>query len=1200
MINRMPELARAVAEALTRAATQPPHLVLAELLALARSAVAADFALILARTDPYTADVLASDPPDVIPAGAGRPELIEAALADGEPFFGPVTSRRIPAYLRGCHAVLPLGAELAAVIGRRNGAPWDEQEHAFLRDLRGALAPTAQWAIALRQRDEHKKLLDAVVDTLDGGVLVVDNAGGSWINGPGARLLGVPAGSVEPAAVAAALAALRRRSANARQLEQQAAELAIRQEGRIAGWRWVLGGEPHQVIEVASVPIHTAASGRLWLFADVTAEHDARLQLEAHEAALAASEAKYRTTFEQAADGMIRVSEDGRLLEVNSRFAAMLGWTPEELAGRPVLDLIVGSPAHLRKEVELQLYFQGRADLEQALRRRDGSSVTTEATVAPLPGGEYLVIVRDVTERRAAEREHAFLSAAVASSAEAIVGRGTDGTILSWNSGAEQIFGYTAAEAIGRHLSFFFAPESREQMAHVMADVLLGQTFSAFESRRVAKDGRLIDVLVTTSAVRNAQGQIIGAASIMRDISERKRAQEQVQRALDQLKLATDAAEIGIWTWDFASDQLLWDERMCAFYEAPEATRQAGLYYDFWRSSVHPDDREEAESSLAAARRNGTPWAGVFRIILPGDRIRYIHSTSITEYDPAGQALRMIGVNRDITRERQREEDLRAAQYTAEAANKAKTEYLSLINHELRTPLNAILGLAQIMQTNPDLQATIGDDLTTVVESGNHMLTLINEVLDLAKIEAGKAELAEKDFDLHLLLRTIHAMLQPKIDAKGLSFTVDVAPETPRFLRADEGKLRQVLINLLNNAVKFTNAGSVTLAVWSEAPGRLALRVTDTGAGIAPEQIGRLFKPFMQTDSARTQQEGTGLGLAISHSYVQLMGGDISVASTLGEGTSFQFDIRCQEASAPDAQAQARKVIGLAPGTPTFRILIVDDVYTNRLLLRRHLGPLGFELSEAVDGLEALAQWEAQQPDLIFLDIMLPKLDGGSVARIIREREAERAAASAASGAAGATARPHPTIIVAATASVLHHELVELTANGCDAVLSKPFARQELFDVLHAMLGIEFQYAVADSAAPATALTPAPGGEDDGGAAVLVVDDNAVNRKVAIAMLKRLGQRADAAGNGEEALEALRRRPYTLLLLDLQMPVMGGLEAARRIHQEWGERRPRLLAVTGGTSAEEQEACREAGMDGWLAKPLQLAELQAMVESLLP
>lgn len=405
-----------------------------------------------------------------------------------------------------------------------------------------------------------------------------------------------------------------------------------------------------------------------------------------------------------------------------------------------------------------------------------------------------------------------------------------------------------------------------------------------------------------------------------------------------------------------------------------------------------------------------------------------------------------------------------AAQRASEAANQAKSVFLSNMSHELRTPLNVILGFSQIMGHNPALPPEEQEHLDTIQRNGDHLLALINQVLDFSKIEAGRITLNETAFDLYRLCEDMIDMFSLRTGQKGLQLSREIAGNVPRYVRTDEVKLRQVLINLLNNAIKFTSQGRVGIevavvdaddtALTSPAPttGQAAIiriAVSDTGAGIAPEEMDALFEAFAQTESGRQLHEGTGLGLPISRAFVRLMGGDLHVTSEVGRGTTFRFTIHAAVAGKhdlPGASAPARPVAQEA-GQPRHRMLIVDDKPDNRILLLKLLQPFGFELREAVNGQDAVEQWKAWQPELIWMDLRMPVMGGYDAMRLIRAAEQ-------------AAPRP-PTRIVILSASSLEEERATALAKGADDFLRKPFREAELFELVARLLDVRFVYDAA-------------------------------------------------------------------------------------------------------------------------------------------
>ncbi|MBW4691248.1 MAG: PAS domain S-box protein [Lyngbya sp. HA4199-MV5] len=718
--------------------------------------------------------------------------------------------------------------------------------------------------------------------------------------------------------------------------------------------------------------------------------------------------------------------------------------------------------------------------------------------------GQRLVsgIAVDITERRRAEtalqESEARYRAIVEDQTELITRFLPDGTIQFVNDAYCRYFGVHEDDIIGHSYTPFVAEADRERVTQLVQSMNAENPSVVIENQVVNAQGEKRWTQWANRMLFDSQGNFLEYQSVGRDVTELKQAEQAIHESEERLQLALEASGDGLWDWNIAADKIYLSPRWLEMlgYTADELPQN----FDTWEQLMHPDDAALMKNILNAHLHDSSvPYAFDYRLRTKAGDWKWIADYGkVVARDANGKPLRMTGTHRDISDRKRAELELQRAKEVAEIANQTKSVFLANMSHELRTPLNVILGFTQVMSHDTALSAEQQENLHTIHRSGDHLLNLINDILDLSKIEAGRITLEESSVDLSALLHSLQDMFRQRTEIKGLQFHLDLAPDLPAYVTTDSNKLRQVLINLIGNAIKFTDEGSVTLRArvgngeWDrrqEAEGRgqetgedtgtrrrgnteksdqiltphptphtphaiphsliptpysLLFAVEDTGIGIASDDTTKIFDAFTQTHTSRATLEGTGLGLTISRKFVQLMGGQITVTSAIGQGSTFQIELPVEVAKANDVPSTPvqRRVIGLVPGQPAYRILVVDDQLENRQLLVKLLTQVGLEVREASGGEQAVQVWQQWHPHLIWMDIRMPGVDGYEATQEIR-----------------ANPDGQSLIIIALTAQASSSDRTLALSTGCNDFLSKPFKEDELFAKMATHLNLRYTYA---------------------------------------------------------------------------------------------------------------------------------------------
>ena len=921
------------------------------------------------------------------------------------------------------------------------------------------------------------------------------------------------------------------------------------------------------------------------IFWDVTARK--RAELTARE-----SQERLKVLVEHAPEAILILDGDtGRFVRANKNSAKLFKYPLDELLTKTPAELSPPRQADGRQSEQMARFYvqralQGRTTIFDWLHRdSEGNTIPCEVRLVRLPGKSRRLIrasVLDISERKAAENalkyERYLLHSLLDNIPDSIYFKDRESRFIRVSKGLADKFGLAdPQEAIGKTDFDFFSEEhaqpARDDELRVMQT---GEPILAKIEQETWRDGRVTWSSTTKLPLRDEEGQIIGTFGITRDVTELHEIEAALAQERDRLQTLMDALPDLIYVKDCDGRFVLANQALLGFLGVQSVDDLYGkTNYDFLPSDLAgrflEEDRQVIEEGRPLINHES-------KVIDRHGSTCWFLSSKVPLRDASGQITGVIGIDRNINRRKEAEDVLRRAKEAADAASRAKSDFLANMSHELRTPMNAIIGMTELLLDSENTPSR-REYLEVIASSGQTLLAVINDILDFSKIEAGKLDLDDVCFDIRETLGDTMKSLAVRAHAKQIELALRIAPSVPTLVRGDPMRLRQVLINIVGNAIKFTDAGEVVVDVTSEplesSEMRLRFRVTDTGIGIPADKLQSIFRKFQQADTSTTRRfGGTGLGLAIASRIVEKMGGSIAVRSEVGKGSEFSFDIRLR-----DGDGKRPSAVSSLAGA---RVLVVDDHPINLKILHEILSTCQAEVlqassvSVARDAVQA-AQ-DANRPiDLVISDLNMPHEDGLDLLRWLRDTPATEKI---------------PFILLTSGSRDADRERMSLCKP--DRCLLKPTKQNELLRAMLEVLGKSGPLnATPDAGMGARTVRPLR---------ILLAEDNVVNQKLAKALLERIGHHVTLAEDGREAFEARKANDFDLILMDIQMPEIDGLESARLI-RSWESEHTRpaipIIALTAHALKSDEERCYDAGMNGYLAKPVRSAELRASIEQVM-
>ena len=915
--------------------------------------------------------------------------------------------------------------------------------------------------------------------------------------------------------------------------------------------------------------------------------------------ALRTAESKYRSIFENVVEGIFQTTPDGRYISVNPMLAHIYGYaTPEQLmtAVADIEHQVYVNPNQRAEFARLIQEHEIVTQFESQIYRKDRSVIWISENARAVRDDQgrllyYEGTVEDVTEQKRTEEalrnSEMLYHSLVETLPQNIFRKDLRGRFTFANQRFCTTINKPLTEVMGRTDFDLFPAALAEKYKQDDQRVIQSlKPFEAIEAHQTPEGGKIYVEVMKTPLFDHARN-VVGVQGIFWDVTERKKIEEDLAYERDLLQTLLDSVPDSIYFKDVKSRFIKCSRALAQRFGVADARETIGQADSNFFTKEHWEPALLDEQEII---RTGKPLIGITeKEVWRDGKVTWALTTKIPFRDREGKIIGTLGVSKDITALKRAEEELAKARDAALESTRLKSEFLANVSHEIRTPMNAVIGMSGLLlDTNLDPEQR--EYAETVRHSADNLLTIVNDLLDFSKIEAGKLTMEIIDFDLRDVVEGSVELLAERAQSKGIELASLLQSDVPRFLRGDPGRLRQILTNLIGNAVKFTEFGEVVVEVSREAEQAKAITVRftvrDTGIGIAPKAIPTLFHAFTQADGSTTRKYGgTGLGLAIAKQLVELMHGEIKVESVEGKGATFWFTARLEQ---QPVDVNFPATVAPPPELAQLHVLVVDDNATNRRILRHQLASWKWRSAEAMNAPDAVVllqqQAKAGDPfDLVLLDMQMPRMDGLSLAQLI---VAEKSI-------------PRPRVIMLTLMGDRLEQSVLIHA-GIAACLVKPIKQSKLFDIIANVMSEPSPEAATKASATEGRNTDEPGSTK--ALRVLLAEDNRVNQKLALKQLQKLGFTADAVGNGLEVLAAIQRIPYDLILMDCQMPELDGYRTTQKIRRLEKEnlahrqgRRIYIIAMTANAMAGDRERCLQAGMDDYLTKPVNLEALETVL-----